>query len=326
MVLIISQESDASTCDVIDWIDYLGEKFCRISDQDWQYNFSLHLSDTTTNIELRDFNIEEKEISAVWLRRYGPKTQPNLSHISDSYEFKKDLEEQLWNESKKLRNGFFKALKDKPWLSSFDTISPNKIDILLLAKQAGLSIPATCITSSKSEILKFLNQYGRAITKSISDSEIFKYNSVAYMQYTKEVTADLLENYNEKIYACLLQEMIEKEVEIRTFYLHRKCYSMAIFSQLDEQTSIDFRKYNKEIPNRTVPFQLPTDIEEKIQTFMQLANLDTGSLDIILSKDGRYVFLEVNPVGQYGMTSIPCNYFLDREIAQWLINPTNQKS
>jgi hypothetical protein len=38
------------------------------------------------------------------------------------------------------------------------------------------------------------------------------------------------------------------------------------------------------------------------------------------------VFLEVNPTGQYGMVSDPCNYYLDKKIAEYLIDyDENQK-
>jgi hypothetical protein len=35
--------------------------------------------------------------------------------------------------------------------------------------------------------------------------------------------------------------------------------------------------------------------------------------------DGREVFLEVNPVGQFGMVSAPCNYHLEKKVAELLI-------
>lgn len=118
--------------------------------------------------------------------------------------------------------------------------------------------------------------------------------------------------------SSVFQEKLDKELEIRTFFLNGKCYSMAIFSQLDSQTSVDFRKYNLTTNNRNVPYQLSRMLEEKITKLMDELKLNTGSIDIIKTKDGRYVFLEVNPVGQYGMTSFPCNYHLDRKIAEYL--------
>ena len=47
--------------------------------------------------------------------------------------------------------------------------------------------------------------------------------------------------------------------------------------------------------------------------------MKTGSLDLVRTPDGRHVFLEVNPGGQFGMMSEPCNYHLEREVAQYLL-------
>jgi D-alanine-D-alanine ligase-like ATP-grasp enzyme len=54
-------------------------------------------------------------------------------------------------------------------------------------------------------------------------------------------------------------------------------------------------------------------------------NLNTGSIDIIKDNNGEYIFLEVNPVGQFGMTSIPCNFYLEKKIAEYLISSTLDK-
>ena len=56
---------------------------------------------------------------------------------------------------------------------------------------------------------------------------------------------------------------------------------------------------------------------------MRLADLETGSLDLIYSKTGQYYFLEVNPGGQFSMVSIPCNYNLEKKVAEYLINMSN---
>ncbi|MNQ59911.1 hypothetical protein D3C85_741740 [compost metagenome] len=106
--------------------------------------------------------------------------------------------------------------------------------------------------------------------------------------------------------------------------MDKKCYSMAIFSQNNEKTKLDFRNYDKENPNRLVPYKLPEIVENRICDFMDAIGLNTGSLDIIKSViNGEYYFLEVNPFGQFGMTSAPCNYNLHKEVANFLINSTH---
>ena len=94
---------------------------------------------------------------------------------------------------------------------------------------------------------------------------------------------------------------------------------MAIFSQSDEKTKTDYRNYNRVKPNRNVPYKLPQDVEDKICLFMDASGLDTGSIDIIKSTDGRYVFLEVNPCGQFDWLSGNCNYYIEQKIAHYLM-------
>jgi D-alanine-D-alanine ligase-like ATP-grasp enzyme len=94
---------------------------------------------------------------------------------------------------------------------------------------------------------------------------------------------------------------------------------MAIFSQRNNRTSIDFRRYDEERPNHSVPFNLPADIKQKLRRFMREIDLDSGAIDMIYNNNGNYCFLEVNPVGQFGMISFPCNYKIEKKIAEILI-------
>ena len=52
----------------------------------------------------------------------------------------------------------------------------------------------------------------------------------------------------------------------------------------------------------------------------QVMELNTGSIDMIKCKSGKYYFLEINPCGIYEGISNACNYNLNKKIAEWLIN------
>ena len=51
---------------------------------------------------------------------------------------------------------------------------------------------------------------------------------------------------------------------------------------------------------------------------MRQINLRTGSIDMIVDQNGNYIFLEINPVGQFVAYGEFCNYYLDREMAKIL--------
>lgn len=188
------------------------------------------------------------------------------------------------------------------------------------AKKSGLKIPDTLITNSKKQLVDFFNNNKRVISKPITNNvTLLIKEKISFMNYTEEVTKEDINDLNDFFYPTLFQEYIEKKYEIRVFVLKDKCFSMAIFSQLDEQTKLDFRKYNMKKPNRSVPFQLPKEVENNILSFMKKTEMDTGSVDLIMKENNEFIFLEVNPVGQFGMVSGPCNYYIEKRIAEYLI-------
>ena len=112
---------------------------------------------------------------------------------------------------------------------------------------------------------------------------------------------------------------MDKVYELRVFYLAGEFHAMAIFSQNDEQTRVDFRQYNRRRPNRNVPYRLAPELAARLRGLMDDLGLETGSIDLMVARDGREVFLEINPVGQFGMVSRPCNYRLERKVAELLL-------
>ena len=145
-----------------------------------------------------------------------------------------------------------------------------------------------------------------------------------YVGFTSEFFTSDINKLPEDFKPTLFQELIEKKYEIRTFFLDGQLSSMCIFSQEDSKTNIDFRNYNFSKPNRRVPYSLPEEISIKLKDLFSLLDLNTGSVDLIKDKKGNYIFLEINSIGQFGMTSHPCNYSLEKQIAQHLINLDNE--
>src|SRR5262249_29782735 len=104
------------------------------------------------------------------------------------------------------------------------------------------------------------------------------------------------------------------------FFFQNEFYSMAIFSQYDEQTAVDFRHYNTRVPNRMVPYKLPAQICDRLSHLLAKMHLESASIDLIKDVDGRYIFLEINQVGQFGFLSDACNYQLEKRVARHLLS------
>jgi len=264
------------------------------------------------------------KITGYWYRR------GQLRFLVNSLNYgKSNLSDQVLNGVKSFKNGEISKLLNYLYtyldrvpksITSFSNISPNKLYVLDMAKQCGLLTPKTIISTRKGDLIDFLSSCNnKCITKPINEIFFSNENNISYRSFTASVSTDDLKNVaDNNFFPMLMQETIDKKLEIRIFYLRGLCYSMAIFSQNDPTTEIDFRNYNNEQPNRCVPFTLPDDILHKIVHLMNLLNYGTGSIDMLLDSLGNYYFLEINPIGQFGMVSIPCNYNIEKKIANSL--------
>ncbi len=193
----------------------------------------------------------------------------------------------------------------------------NKILNLHQAKSIGFDVPDTLVTTSKKELKEWFDSSKKVITKALDIGMFFgdEKSGKVYQQLTKTVRFEDIEEFNEIFPLTVFQEKIEKILELRIFYLRGNSWASAIISQQHENTKEDCRNYNPDKMNRVVPYNLPDELTKKIDKYMKLLELETGSLDIILAENGKYCFLEVNPSGQFTAISEKCNYNLEREIA-----------
>jgi D-alanine-D-alanine ligase-like ATP-grasp enzyme len=67
--------------------------------------------------------------------------------------------------------------------------------------------------------------------------------------------------------------------------------------------------------------ELPREVEEKILAFMRAFGLFYGAFDFIVTPDGRCVFLEINPSGQYMWLECAADLGITAALADALMEP-----
>lgn len=304
-IVIISENRDKSTDLVIDWLHMLKIPHYR-------YN-SLDPANVTIGISNEDLRITigKKEIKKIWIRRGRFHFIPVELRFNNFSSYLKNEERPIVEFCEKM---FYE--EDKVIGSYQEETLNNKLLNLYIAKKSGLDIPNTLITNQKKDILDFKTKSKKVITKCIFhppnlDVEDFEIHSVGTIIIEKEQ----IEFLDDSFAPTLFQEYIEKKYEVRVFFFGNNFYSMAIFSQRDKKTMVDFRNYNNEKPNRNVPLTLPSHILSKIKKFIKLKGINTGSIDFIVTNNDRFVFLEINPQGQFNWLSENCNYYIEKDIA-----------
>jgi glutathione synthase/RimK-type ligase-like ATP-grasp enzyme len=73
-------------------------------------------------------------------------------------------------------------------------------------------------------------------------------------------------------------------------------FAVRIDSQVHAETAVDWRRRPFDLDK---PVDLPADLQAKMHALMRAFGLNYGAFDLIVTPDGRHVFLEVNPAGQY---------------------------
>lgn len=327
MVLIFTTKHDISTSMVMDWLDYYGKKSVRINGDDETISFlgadenGIYLQKESDNtiINLLDF-------SACWWRKSGIRNsstyvdwQKVCSSVSKSRLISiKPLVEGFMREELSVLHEYIldRIYKTIPINLGSPLFDLNRLKVLESAKRYGLNIPSYRIITNTDQLKEFSIDYSKIVTKSIGNGLYNVVKDHRYFTYTEILEKkNISDCKNTVIFPSLLMSYIDKKFEVRSFYIDGKFFSMAIMSQSSEDSKIDYRR---KPPKGQIPYKLPEDIEFKLKKVYDEYGLNTGSADIIVTPDDQYYFLEINPVGQFGMTSIPCNYNLEKLVAKYL--------
>ena len=318
MVLILSNYGDYSSDIVMDYIKISGGECVRINSFDL-LNESIKLSLNDNFLEYNDRIIDPQEIGAVWFRKFGFfRKSPQYQRLQRILE--PTAQSYIATEFSKVIEAFEYYFRPSFWLTDPRNIALNKFVVLKQAQRVGLSIPATYIINRLESLMEIKDVEGELISKSIYDPLVIYSKGKNYTMYTTLIEKEDLCKIPASFLPSMVQKSIPKQFEVRVFFLMGECFSMAIMSQDDKNTEMDYRKYNFDNPNRFLPFQLPIDIEKKVVDLMGELSLNTGSIDFILTPEDEYVFLEVNPTGQFGMVDYSCNYGLHEKVANILIS------
>mgnify|MGYP004678856205 CR=1 FL=1 len=325
MILLLSSDGDFSTDIIIKWLkNRKYDNYLRIHPMDF-IEKRVELSPITGKYSFLGKEFDFSSVNVVWYRRFG---RFSRSQYYDG------VKQNIGNEAAELLKyelnnitEFFVSLipRNVPVIGSKRNSNTNKLIELWYANKAGLNVPYTIITSEKQALNRVLREKEKLISKSAYNARTIPYNKDLYTMFTAEISKNDINNIPEHFFPSMIQEEIVKDFEIRVFFILGKIYSMAIISQDNPQTALDFRKYDEKKPNRFIPCDIDTNTKAKISVFMNSMNLNIGSLDFIKGRDGKLYFLEVNYMGQFGMVDFPCNYGIHRYICDLLIEKDNKR-
>jgi len=282
MILIITHKEDYTSDFLINKLNAKKIKYVRWNCEDIiNCNYQV---DNNINFTFEGSN----NFKAVWFRRTK---LPNIENISYSEKI------YLLNEYDNLLKNLFCTINAK-WVSNPFSIyqAENKLYQLKIANSLGFKIPNTLVTNSKKELLEFYKNNSKSlIIKPLSQSKIISNNEIEYIFTNILKDEHILEIEKYDLTPCIYQEKIEKTIELRVTVVGEEIFIAGINSQVSEITKTDWRKGKLDFYIE----ELPKELKKKCISLVKSLNLKFGAIDLIKDKNGDYIFLEINPNGQW---------------------------
>lgn len=195
----------------------------------------------------------------------------------------------------------------------------NKIIHLAHAAALGFSVPETVFTNDPAELVPaYERASGRLIAKQINSDE-FDIDGVDHRTYTTVLTRrHLTARHRLRHEPVILQPYVPKAVELRVVVVGERVFAAAIDSQASRTARDDWRHYDDDRVLYSA-HRLPGDLERGCVELVSGLGLNYGAIDLILTPEGEYVFLEINPNGAWGFLEQRAGLPISDAITDWLV-------
>jgi glutathione synthase/RimK-type ligase-like ATP-grasp enzyme len=293
-VLIITNDDDVHADAVIEELNRRDVPVFRFNPEQFphSYSISIEVRDGYIDGEIRttDQRVALNDICAAWYRRSRnlfAATPELVVGKLDNYVKVQAMAtmaalceglQTLWvGHPHKLRRADVKALQ------------------LAAASKAGLKTPATLTSNDPTQVAAFAEALGDtacAIKPLIAVAVNEEH------EYRLPLTTTLPRGHalsSVSLAPTMFQPYIEKAFELRCVVMGEKIFCARINSQANELTRKDWRAGE---PEHEV-FSLPEHVKASIRRLMRSFDINFASIDMIVTPTGEYVFLDLNPNGQW---------------------------
>ncbi|AOM80044.1 hypothetical protein [Pedobacter steynii] len=203
------------------------------------------------------------------------------------------LHRKRWSQILKEFRGFLR--KDVLWFPG-DPFNgsqewQNKLSEYKIAYDLGINVPPFILTNDLDELHRFSKVHGNELL-------LREFSTPPYSLSPAKIKADEVDKDLLFAAPCIFQKYINKKYEFRVVVICDKIFPCKIHSQDSELAKNDWRVHDDEHVKWELT-ALPQKLQDKLIALAKCLNLTWCSIDLILSEDDQYFFLEANRPGAH---------------------------
>jgi glutathione synthase/RimK-type ligase-like ATP-grasp enzyme len=288
MVLILSTVDDAHAQAVMNALTAQGARaeLVDLSEFPRRLALSVAFEGGRRRLELRrrgGGTLDLDSVSAVWWRRPQPFRLPEgMDPAHKRFAF---------SEAATAFQGLYQSL-DAFWVNepARDAVASHKPYQLALAQAVGLEVPVTLMTNDVEEARAFWRRHeGEVIYKqfiALPDA----WRETRRLRPEDEAQADSIAHA-----PVIFQKHVPAVADLRVTAVGKVLYAAAA----DARGASYPQDVRMNLEVKYQEHRLPPETAAKLNELMDRIGLTYGAIDLRLTPEGRYVFLEVNPAGQF---------------------------
>lgn len=318
MILVVTEKIDQHADRVIEDLESRDQTVARFAPSQYPTRACLSFrcgDDERLVLDIDGSPTDLGAVSAVWWRRPSlPEVHPDVHP---------DVREYARRECVSLVADMLASLACPfvPGTPSTVHRAEHKTAQLRLAKRLGFDIPDTLVTSDRAAALSFWQRHEGNVLAKVPNSTPFQAAlGDTFCRYADRVThRDLMYLDDLRFAPVAFQAYVHKKVELRVTVFGDQVWSVEIDSQASNQACEDWRHYDlHQTPHRL--HVLPEVVRQRCVGVVRSLGLTYGAIDLILTPDDRYVFLGINPSGQYLWLEQVAGFPLTRAMSDLLLN------
>jgi glutathione synthase/RimK-type ligase-like ATP-grasp enzyme len=313
-VLIVSTIADVATDEIVLRLTALGVSHRRLNTEDYPFASTLTFC-PAMNGEKSQFLADGNSLdgpTSIWYRRMRTPSKPD-GMDEGVYTFCLQENRAVLLGSLLSLNARWMSHPTAVWRAEFKPFQ------LSSAVECGLRIPRTLVTNDPSAIRSAFARLDGMIVKPARSGFIVNEGREFSIYTSKLLEEHLAELDDARWSPAIYQELVPKRFDIRVTIVGERLFAVAIDSQSDPAATIDWRQTtNPQLPHHAI--SLPESVRARLLAMMERLDLSFGAIDMVQTPEGEYVFLEVNPSGQWLWLDDKLHLGISDAVASWLAN------